>query len=151
MSTRFLSLSEIERRLLQWIGSSLVPKYPFFESNFSHKLASSVGGDSIHDLPRWFNSMELASSDCDVPKEQYSEVAIYFLTRELKEVMLERKDLYLKESKKGFWDWEDFKEDLRRLVGERFFFYIYFFYWMFNYLFFFFEMIALSLFYSGIL
>ena len=36
--------------------------------------------------------------------------------------MLERKDLYLKESKKGFWVWEDFKEDLRRLVGERFFF-----------------------------
>jgi len=62
--------------------------------------------------------MELASNDCDVPKEQYSEVAIYFLTGELKEVMLERKDLYLKEAKKGFWDWEDFKEDLKRLVGE---------------------------------
>ena len=61
--------------------------------------------------------MELASGDCDVPKEQYSEVAIYFLTGELKEVMLERKELYLKETRKWFWDWEDFKEDLRRLVG----------------------------------
>ena len=90
---------------------------------------------SIHDLPRWFNNMELASSDCDVPEEQYSDVAIYFLTGELKEVMLERKDLYLKESKKVFWDWEDFKEDLRRLVGERFFLFIYFFNRMFNYLF----------------
>jgi hypothetical protein len=99
----------------------LAPRYPFFESNFSHKLASSVGGESIHDLPRWFNNMELASSDCEVPEEQYSEVAIYFLTGELKEVMLERKDLYLKESKRGFWDWDDFKEDLRRLVGESFF------------------------------
>jgi len=118
MSTKFLSFSELERRLLQWIGSSLAPRYPFFESNFSHKLASSVGGESIHDLPRWFNNMELASSDCEVPEEQYSEVAIYFLTGELKEVMLERKDLYLKESKRGFWVWEDFKEDLRRLVGE---------------------------------
>jgi len=118
MSSKFLSLSELERRLLLWIGSSLAPRYPFFESNFSHKLASSVGGDSIHDLPRWFNNMELASSDCDIPEEQFSEVAIYFLTGELKEVMLERKDLYLKESKRGFWDWEDFKEDLRRLVGE---------------------------------
>ena len=135
MSSKFLSLSELERRLLQWIGSSLAARYPFFESNFSHKLASSVGGDSIHDdLPRWFNNMELASSDCDVPEEQYSDVAIYFLTGELKEVMLERKDLYLKESKKGFWDWEDFKEDLRRLAGERFF--IYFLNRMFNYIFF---------------
>jgi hypothetical protein len=134
MSNNFLSLSELERRLLQWIGSSLAARYPFFESNFSHKLASSVGGDSIHDLPRWFNNMELASSDCEVPEEQFSEVAIYFLTGELKEVMLERKDLYLNESKKGFWDWEDFKEDLRRLVGERFFF-IYFSYRVFNYLF----------------
>jgi len=77
-----------------------------------------MGGESIHDLPRWFNNMELASGDCEVPKEQYSEVAIYFLKGELKEVMLERKDLYLKETRKGFWDWEDFKEDLRRLVGE---------------------------------
>ena len=127
MPTKFLSLSELERRLLQWIGSSLAPRYPFFESNFSHKLASSMGGESIHDLPRWFNNMELASSDCDVPEEQYSEVAIYFLTGELKEVMLERKDLYLKESKKGFWVWEDFKEDLRRLVGKRFFFILYIF------------------------
>ena len=117
MPKKSLSLAELERRLLKWTGSSSVPRYPFFESNFSHKLASSVGGDSVHDLPRWFNNMELASGDCDVPKEQYSEVAIYFLTGELKEVMLERKDLYLKETKKGFWDWEDFKEDLRRLVG----------------------------------
>ena len=54
--------------------------------------ASSVGGDSIHDLLRWFNSMELASSDCDVPKEKYLEVAIYFLMGELKEVVLERKE-----------------------------------------------------------
>jgi len=118
MSNKFLTLPELERRLLKWTGSSSVPRYPFFESNFSHKLASSVGGDSIHDLPRWFNNIELASGDCDVPKEQYSEVAIYFLTGELKEVMSERKDLYLKETKKSFWDWEDFKEDLRRLVGE---------------------------------
>ena len=65
-----------------------------------------------------FNDIELAPSDCDVPEERYSEVAIYFLTGELKEFMLERKDLYLKESKKRFWVWEDFKEDLRRLVGE---------------------------------
>ncbi|KAF8798376.1 hypothetical protein BYT27DRAFT_7123553 [Phlegmacium glaucopus] len=118
MSIKFLSLPELERRLLRWTASSSVPRYPFFESNFSHKLASSVGGESIHDLPRWFNNIELASGDCDVPKEQYPEVAMYFLTGELKEVMLERKDLYLKETKKGFWAWEDFKEDLRRLVGE---------------------------------
>jgi len=118
MSRKFLSLSELERRLLKWIGSSFAPRYPFFESDFSHKLASSKGGESIHDLPRWFNNMELASGDCEVPKEQYSEVAIYFLKGELKEVMLERKDLYLKETRKGFWDWEDFKQDLRRLVGE---------------------------------
>ena len=123
MPNKYLSLPELERRLLKWIGSSSVPRYPFFESSFSHKLSSSVGGESVHDLPRWFNNMELASNDCDIPEEQYSEVAIYFLKGELKEVMLERKDLYLKESKRGFWDWEDFKEDLRRLVGERLLFF----------------------------
>lgn len=125
-----ITLLELERRLLKWTASSIA-RYPFFESNFSHKLASSVGGDSIHDLPRWFNHMEMACGDCDVPKEQYSEVAIYFLTGELKEVMLERKQLYLKETKKYFWDWEDFKEDLRRLVGGftlfLFFFFILFY------------------------
>jgi hypothetical protein len=90
MPNKYLSLPELERRLLKWIGSSSVPRYPFFESSFSHKLSSSVGGDSVHDLPRWFNNIELASGDCSVPKEQYSEVALYFLKGELKEVMLER-------------------------------------------------------------
>lgn len=70
--------------------------------------------------------MELAAADCGVAEEQYADVAIYFLRGDLQEVMKVRRGVYLKhayDSKKvptgrRFWVWKDFKEDLRRVVGE---------------------------------
>ncbi|KAF8959824.1 hypothetical protein BDZ97DRAFT_1761161 [Flammula alnicola] len=101
-----LSHHELERRLLRWIGSSFVPRYPFFEGPFTagnkstaqNNLASS---GSLQDLNRWYNDIELASNDCEVPVEQYPDT-----------------EVYLKQTKRVFWDWKDFKEDLRRIVDE---------------------------------
>ena len=82
--------------------------------------------------------MELAAADCGVAEEQYADVAIYFLRGNLQEVMKVRKGVYLKHvydgekvpSGRRFWVWKDFKEDLRRVVGEfiRFFFFFVFFF-----------------------
>ncbi|KAJ3495223.1 hypothetical protein NLJ89_g10661 [Agrocybe chaxingu] len=118
-----LQPSELERRLLRWTSSSYVPRYPFFDTPTSGAgTPSSISpvspSRSVEDLGRWFGDVELASSDCDVPVEQYPDVAMYFLKGDLKEVMKERKDAYLKQTKRRFWDWRDFKEDLKRLVVE---------------------------------
>ncbi|KAF8168555.1 hypothetical protein B0H34DRAFT_670700 [Crassisporium funariophilum] len=141
MTTKHLTHPELERRLLHWTGSSSVPRYPFFESHSSLASSSSTGGvvaaGAVQDLPRWFADIELASQDCKVQAAQYPDVAIYFLRGDLKEVMKDRRGVYLglkegeegkervkagkkeKREKNGWdWDWEDFKEDLRRVVGE---------------------------------
>lgn len=137
-----LSHQELENRLLKWISSAYVPRYPFFETNVratpsastpfasqSSSLASSMlsspytsspdsSTSSLRDLPRWFNDIEIAGSDCDIPVQQYPDVAIYFLRGDLQEVMKKRKDVYLREAKTRFWDWRDFRDDLTRIVGE---------------------------------
>ncbi len=119
-----LQQSDLERRLLRWTGSSYAPRYPFFEGpNSNLRLDASTTGklnvsQSLEDLRRWLNDIELAANDCRVPMEQYPDVAIYFLRGDLKEVMKERKGAYQKETRRSWWDWVDFKEDLRRIVGE---------------------------------
>jgi len=117
---------ELERRLLRWTGSSSVPRYPFFEGpgpqSLSHSYppppSLSSSSSSLEDLRRWFNDIELAATDCDVSVEQYPDVAIYFLKGDLKEVMKERREVYVKQTGRRFWDWRDFREDLRRIVGQ---------------------------------
>lgn len=114
-----LQCPELERRLLRWTGSSSVPRYPFFEGPASNAGLAGSGSlnNSMEDLRRWFNDIEIAANDCHVPLEQYPDVAIYFLKGDLKEVMKERREAYLKETKTGWWDWMDFREDLKRIVG----------------------------------
>ena len=111
-----LQQTDLERCLLRWTGSSYAPRYPFFEGPNS-SLGLNVS-QSLEDLRRWLNDIELAANDCRVPMEQYPDVAIFFLRGDLKEVMKERKGAYQKETRRSWWDWEDFKEDLRRIVGE---------------------------------
>lgn len=79
---------------------------------------NTSASQSLEDLRRWLNDIELAANDCRVPMEQYPDVAIYFLRGDLREVMKERKEAYQKETRRRWWDWMDFKEDLRRIVGE---------------------------------
>jgi len=93
------------------------------------KLMVFVGDTTqLHgDLNRWINStVELAAGDCGIREEQYADVAIYFLRGDLQEVMRVRRAAYLKHAydseevptERRFWVWKDFKEDLRRVVGE---------------------------------
>lgn len=119
-----LAHHELERRLLGWTGSSYVPRYPFFEgpqasgTSSLNASTSSLASRHSQDLNRWFNDVELAAHDCNVPPEQHPDVGIYFLRGDLREVMNERRDVYLRQTRKLFWAWEDFKEDLRRIVGK---------------------------------
>lgn len=141
-----ISAAELERRLLGWLSNQVL-RYPFFEASLSPRTGSTLNSptsptsttfsspsgssfsspsssryasasSSLQDLNQWYNYVETASSDCRVPVEQYPDVALYLLRGDLKEVMRERKGEYLKQTKKSFWDWPDFKEDLRRIVGE---------------------------------
>jgi len=132
--THLLPQAELERRLLRWASSSYVPLYPFFDGSLtpgtSRSLSSSIIGDGtqIHgDLNRWINStVELAAGDCGVGEEQHADVAIYFLRGDLQEVMRVRRAAYLKHAyeseevpaEKRFWVWEDFKDNLKRVVEE---------------------------------
>ncbi|PPQ97419.1 hypothetical protein CVT26_006792 [Gymnopilus dilepis] len=120
-----LTQHELEQRLLRWTGSPLVPRYPFFESPSSYHASCSypasqshLASGSIDDLNRWFYDVELAAHDCDVPREQYPDVAIFFLKGDVKEVMQQRRSVYLGHTGRVFWDWQDFKEDLKRVVEE---------------------------------
>jgi len=114
---QFLQKDELERRLMEW-GRS-VRRYPFFEGPISNSgvVASGNLGGAVDDLRRWFDDIEIAANDCNVPLEQYPDVAIHFLRGDLKEVMTKRREAYTKETKRSWWDWKDFKEDLKRIVG----------------------------------
>ncbi|PPQ85674.1 hypothetical protein CVT26_011327 [Gymnopilus dilepis] len=120
-----LTQHELERRLLRWTGSSLVPRYPFFDSpssshtSYSYAASQShLASGSIDDLNRWLYDVELAAHDCDIPMEQYTDVAIFFLKGDLNEVMQQRRSVYLGHTRRVFWEWADFKEDLKRVVEE---------------------------------
>ena len=114
---QFLQRDELERRLLEW-GRS-VRRYPFFEGPVTSTgvIANGKLGSAVDDLRRWFDDIEFAANDCSVPLEQYPDVAIHFLRGDLKEVMTKRREAYIKETNRGWWDWKDFKEDLKRIVG----------------------------------
>lgn len=96
-----------------------MPRYPFYEANGCLITTSQhLKSGKMQDLNKWFYDIELAANDCDISKEQYPDVAIYFLRGELKEVMCERREWYLQQTRRVFWDWSDFKYDLTRVVRE---------------------------------
>ncbi|PPQ74243.1 hypothetical protein CVT26_004439 [Gymnopilus dilepis] len=119
-----LTQHELEGRLLHWTGSYLVPRYPFFDSSYYASYPYYPASDghlppsNIDDLNRWFCDVELAAHECNVPREQYPDVAIFFLKGDLKEMMQQRRGLYLAHTRRVFWDWEDFKQNLKSAVGE---------------------------------
>ncbi|KAF4623969.1 hypothetical protein D9613_001366 [Agrocybe pediades] len=124
MPQQLLTQHELETRLFRWLSSSSVPRYPFYDVK-AYSAAAVTAAASTHlksgkmqDLNRWFHDIERAAHDCDIPQEQYPDVAIYFLRGELKEVMCERREWYLQQSRRVFWLWSDFKYDLTRVVQE---------------------------------
>ncbi|KJA20904.1 hypothetical protein HYPSUDRAFT_42739 [Hypholoma sublateritium FD-334 SS-4] len=88
--------------------------------------SSSIGSSaSVQDLNHWLEFVEDASRECEIQESQYPDAAVWFMRGELREVMRERRAVYLHEarriadSKKAkIRDWEDFKKDLKRVVDE---------------------------------
>ena len=120
-SPRILSHQELERRLVDWAGRT--HSYPFLLNQ-----SDSESAISANKLEVWFSSIEACGGACDISPLQWADVAIFFLAPagaardgELKAVMSERKARYLEETKRSFWDWDDFKDDLR-LVNRTWFF-----------------------------
>ncbi|KAF9481286.1 hypothetical protein BDN70DRAFT_876614 [Pholiota conissans] len=139
-----LSWVELESRLLNWIRSAHIPRYPFFDgvpssldsgstSSSQYSLSSSLSSSSLslaannQDLHRWLEFIEQASGDCDIKESQYADVAVWFMRGELREVMRERRAAYLGEVRllaerekraRQLGEWRDFKADLTRVVDE---------------------------------
>ncbi|EDR04685.1 uncharacterized protein LACBIDRAFT_303989 [Laccaria bicolor S238N-H82] len=102
----------LKRRLDDWAGKT--HSYPFLLNQ-----SDSESAISANKLEAWFSgTIEACGGDCDILPLQWADVAIFFLApegeaQELKAVMSERKTRYLEETKRSFWDWDDFKEDFR--------------------------------------
>jgi len=94
---------ELKQRLAQWAQTST--QYPYFKG-------------SSQDLASWFATVERACDDVEVPDVQYADAAIALIQGELADVMEERKTKFLETSGHPYWSWEDFKNDLTRVVKE---------------------------------
>ncbi|RXW20924.1 hypothetical protein EST38_g4944 [Candolleomyces aberdarensis] len=93
----------LKTRLLQWATTS--SSYPFFKG-------------SSKDLTSWFAIVERAAEENEIFDIQYSEAAIVFIQGDLAHVMEERQLRYLEKSGNLYWRWEEFKDDIRRVVLE---------------------------------
>lgn len=69
---------------------------------------------TTQDLGRWFAIIETAATSRGVPRLLWANVAACFLTGDLKKVMMES----LRASEGGHFDWDDFKRDLRQVIGR---------------------------------
>ncbi|KAF8190072.1 hypothetical protein BJ912DRAFT_965664 [Pholiota molesta] len=129
-----LSWTELESRLLNWISSAHIPRYPFFDGYALSGSSSTVSSSSTsftlaansRDLNRWLEFIEQASVECGIEEGQYADVAVWFMRGELREVMRERRAAYLGEVRhlagsekraRQLGAWKDFKVDLKRVVG----------------------------------
>jgi hypothetical protein len=98
-----LSPESLKARLLVWANTS--SRYPFFKGNSK-------------DLASWFEIVERACEENEIPDLQYAEAAIVFIQDDLQHVMEERRVRYLQESGDLYWEWNDFKDDIRRVIVE---------------------------------
>jgi len=94
---------DFKERLAQWATTS--PRYPWF------KGASA-------DLAEWCTLVEGACEDLLVPRSAWAAAAMGLIAGDLQPVMDERRVKFLEQSGEDFWQWEDFKDDIRRVVLE---------------------------------
>lgn len=98
-----LSPETLRARLLVWANTS--SRYPFFKGNSK-------------DLASWFEIVERACEENEIPDIQYAEAAIVFIQGDLCHVMEERRVRYLENSGDAYWVWADFKDDIKRIIVE---------------------------------
>ncbi|KAJ2912403.1 hypothetical protein MD484_g8010, partial [Candolleomyces efflorescens] len=103
--TRIVPLSSetLRIRLLHWATTS--SSYPFFKG-------------SSKDLTSWFSIVERACEENEIVDVQYSEAAIVFIQGDLAHAMEERQLRYLEKSGNPYWGWDEFKDDIRRVILE---------------------------------
>lgn len=93
-------------RLVQW--ATTTSQFPWF-----------TGTSGISELRGWFTTIESACEDNEVEEKDMAEAGIMFISGDLKHVMEERRVMFLeKERDQAFWRWDDFKDDLVRIVAE---------------------------------
>lgn len=98
-----LTPETLKARLLAWASTS--SRYPYFKG-------------TSKDLASWFSIVERACEENEILDIQYAEAAIVFIQGDLAHVMEERRARYLEESGDNYWRWEDFKDDIRRVIVE---------------------------------
>lgn len=98
-----LTPEALKERLLDWASKS--PRYPFFNG-------------TSQDLDSWFSTLEHACEENEILAEQYVDAAIIFIQGELAHVMDERRIRYLENSGDSYWEWCEFKPDMRRVMLE---------------------------------
>ena len=98
-----LSSETLRIRLLHWATTS--SSYPFFKG-------------SSKDLTSWFSIVERACEENEIVDVQYSEAAIVFIQGDLAHAMEERQLRYLEKSGNPYWGWDEFKDDIRRVILE---------------------------------
>jgi hypothetical protein len=95
---------DFRERLIQW--ATTTKQFPWFNG-------------ASKDLRRWFEIVESACEDNQVDKSNWAEAGIMFVSGDLKHVMDERRVKYLERATDHtFWEWDDFKDDIARVVGE---------------------------------
>lgn len=98
-----VSSETLKARLLVWANTS--SRYPFFKGNSK-------------DLASWFEIVERACEENEIADIQFAEAAIVFIQGDLGHVMEERRVRYLETSGDAYWVWDDFKDDIRRVIVE---------------------------------
>lgn len=99
-----LPRDELERRLLAYAQEG--GRNPLFS------------GASV-DLGAWFDTVEHACGQRQIPSTQRAETAILLiLPPQLAAIMQERQSIYLGESNAAYWPWDAFKQDIEAVVSE---------------------------------
>lgn len=97
-----LPVDELRRRLYTWTQKSSC--YPLYKG-----LPEKLG--------EWLLIVERACRGSGVSLTQRTEAALLLILGELAEVMKVREQTYLNETGEPSWPWDDFKRDIRKVVG----------------------------------
>ncbi|KAJ2933269.1 hypothetical protein H1R20_g3828, partial [Candolleomyces eurysporus] len=93
----------LKQRLYNWSLST--SRYTLYKG-----LPEKLGG--------WLIIVERACRESGVPLTQRTEAALLLIVGELADVMQVRQQTYLEKTGEPYWGWQDFKQDLRKVVGE---------------------------------
>lgn len=73
-------------------------------------------GLSHEDLNRWLCNVRLGCKMRRIPRQQWADVAIYFMNGDLKVVMAGLKS-HMEKSGSPTWEWEAFQKELTKICG----------------------------------